>query len=156
MASFQLTEDEFIRGSLAITWKRRTIVMFAIAFGLMIAAMGFKGHTLLASIGYPLVGMAVLLLFVWFLVRARLKRAWREQQSLREMINVAIDDKELNYSWSRGTYSLPWTNIRRGFETREFFILFESSMFGRMIPKRVLSPEEEAVIREKMKSLPRS
>src|SRR5690242_17978424 len=99
MASFQLTEDEFIRGSLAITWKHRTIVMFVIAFGMMIAAMAFRGHTLLASICYPLAGMAVLFVFVWFLVRARLKRAWREQGSLREMITVVIDDKELNYSW---------------------------------------------------------
>src|SRR4051812_44009647 len=123
MASFQLTEDEFIRGSLAITWKRRTIVMFVIALGLMITAMAFRGHTVLASICYPLAGTAVLLVFVWFVVRLRLKRFFREQQSLRESINVAIDDKELNYSWSRGTYSLPWTNVRRGFGTREFFIL---------------------------------
>jgi hypothetical protein len=129
--------------------------MFVIALGMMITAMAFRGHTMLASICYPLAGTVLLLVFVWFLVRLRLKRGFREQQSLRETINVAIDEKELNYSWSRGTYSLPWTNVRRGFETREFFILFESSMFGRMIPKRVLSPEEEAIIRGKIKFLPR-
>jgi hypothetical protein len=155
MATFQFTEDEFVRGSLALTWKRRTTVMFGIAFVLMIAAMAFRGHTMLASILYPLGGMALLVTFVYFLTRQRLKRVFREQQSLRESINVVIDENQLNYSWSRGTYVLPWTNVRRGFETREFFILFESSMFGRMIPKRVLSQEEEAVIRGKIKPLPR-
>ena len=155
MATFQLTEDEFVRGSFALTWKRRTIVMFAIALVMMIAAIAFRGHTMLASILYPLAGTALLVVFVRVIARQRLKKVFREQQSLRETINVVIDENQLSYSWSRGTYVLPWTNVRRAFETRDFFILLESSMFGRMIPKRVLSQEKEAVIREKIKPLPR-
>ena len=155
MAQFQLSEDEFVRGAMTITWKRRTLVLFAIAYLLIVMALAFRQHTIVESLVYPLLGIVSLLTLVYFLTRYRLRKAFRETASFQEMMNVAIDDQQLTYTWSRGTYILPWANIRRGMETRNFFFLFESSMFGRMLPKRALSAEEAAVIRQKLVSIPR-
>jgi hypothetical protein len=148
MATFKLSQDEFVRGCLAITWKGRTIALFGVALAMMIMALAFRGHSLAESVGYSVGGLALLLTFVYLLTRYRLGKIYREQQSLQESIDVTIDDQQLSYSWVRGTYVLPWANVRRASETREFFILFESSAFGRMLPKRVLSPEETAIIRK--------
>jgi hypothetical protein len=99
-----------------------------------------------------LVGLLLLVALIYSLASLRLKKIFREQQSLREVIEVTIDDQQLSYSWARGSYVLPWANVRRGLETKSFFILFESSAFARMLPKRVLSPEELRMIRHNVAS----
>ena len=148
MAQFQLSEDEFVRGSLVLAWKPRTIAMFVIALALIIASVAFKGHSVFESVVYPVIGIAALVGGAYLLSRYRLKKIYREQASLAEPINVTIDDQQLSYSWARGSFILPWANVRRGRETKNFFILWESSAFARMLPKRVLSAEETATIRE--------
>lgn len=148
MAQFQLSEDEFVRGSLVLAWKPRTIAMFVIALALIIASLAFKGHSLFESVVYPVIGIAALVGAAFLLSRYRLKKIFREQASLAELIHVTIDDEQLNYSWARGSFILPWANVRRGRETKSFFILWESSAFARILPKRVLSAEETAIIRK--------
>lgn len=111
-----------------------------------------KGNALWKSIFLSFVPMVVIIVTVYFATRWRLKRVFHEQQSLREVIDVSIDDQQLSYSWARGTYILPWANVQRGKETRNFFILWESSAFARMLPKRVLSAEETATIRKNLAS----
>ena len=152
MAQFQLSESEFIRGSLAVPSRRpvRNWILYALAFGMVTSSLIFKGHSVIGAIAECLGGLILLVALIYLLATLRLKKIFREQQSLREVIDVAIDDQQLNYSWARGTYILPWKNVRRGIETKNFFILFESSAFARMIPKRVLSAEELAIIRSKI------
>jgi YcxB-like protein len=155
MAQFQLSEKEFVRGSMVITWKRRTLVMFGIAYLLVVTSLAFRRHTLIESAVYPLLGIVALVVLVYFLTRFRLGKAFNETAVLHETMNVAIDDQQLSYTWARGNYILPWASIRRGMETRNFFFLFESSYFGRMLPKRALSDEETTIIRQKLVSIPR-
>ena len=155
MATFQLTEDEFIRGSLTLALRPRSLVMLGIAVGLIASSLHFNGHPLTESVLFALVGAVLIVALFYFLARFRLKKIFREQQSLREVMNVTIDEEQLSYSWARGSYILPWANVRRGRETPNFFILFESSFYGRMLPKRALSPEELAIIRNKIASKPR-
>ena len=50
MATFQLSEDEFIRGSLALALRPRALVMLVIAFGLIISSLLFHGHELIESV----------------------------------------------------------------------------------------------------------
>ena len=152
MAQFQLSEDEYIRGSLAFVLKPRTVILLTIALIFFVLSEFFHGQSLIHSIGVTL-GCAVLFGgLVYFLVRRRLKKIFHEQQSLQELINVTIDDQQLNYSWVRGSYVLPWENVRSGRETQNFFILWESSAFGRILPKRALSEEEKTIIRKNIAS----
>jgi hypothetical protein len=156
MAQFQLSEKEFIRGSLAIPLRRplRQWILYVLALGLLTTLLVFKGHSVIGAIALCLGGLILLVAFIYLLATLRLKKIFREQQSLRELIDVTIDDQQLSYSWARGTYTLPWENVRRGLETRNFFILFESSFFARMLPKRALSQEETAIICVKTASKP--
>jgi hypothetical protein len=155
MAKFQLSEDEFIRGSLALALRPRALVMLVIAFGLIISSLLFHGHELIESVLIALAGLILIVALFYFLARLRLKKIFREQQSLREEMNVTIDEEQLSYLWARGSYILPWANVRRGRETPNFVILFESSVSGRMLPKRALSPDELAIIRKQIASRPR-
>ena len=108
---------------MAITWKRRTYVMFGIAYVMFVLALAFRRHTAIESLGYPLLGIVGLVVLVYFLVRYRLKKVFNETSTLRETMNVVIDDEQLSYTWSRGHFILPWPNIRRGMETKNFFFI---------------------------------
>jgi hypothetical protein len=156
MAQFQLSEKEFIRGSWAIPLRRplRQWILYVVALGLIVTSLIFQGYSVISAIALSLGGVILFFGLVYFLANLRLKKIFREQQSLRELIDVTIDDQQLSYSWARGTYTLPWENVRRGSETKNFFILFESSFFARMLPKRALSQEESAIIRAKTASKP--
>jgi len=152
MAQFQLSEDEYVRGSLAFVLKPRTGILLAIALIFFVLSEFFNGRSLIESIGVTLGSAVLLAVLVYLFARRRLRKIFREQASLTELINVTIDDQRLNYSWARGTYLLPWANVRSGRETRNFFILWESSAFGRMLPKRALSEEETAIVRKNIAS----
>jgi hypothetical protein len=149
MAQFQLSENEFIRGSLAIPLHRplRKWIIYLLAIGFFVTSLVFNGHSIIGAIGLCLGGLLLFVALIYLFASLRLKKVFREQQSLREVIDVTIDHQQLSYSWARGSYVLPWENVRRGLETKNFFILFESSAFARMLPKRVLSPEELGIIR---------
>ena len=152
MATFQLSEDEYIRGSLAFVLKPRTAILLTMALIFFVLSEFFHGRSLMHSIGIILGGALLVGVSIYFLVRRRLKKIFREQQSLQELINVTINDQQLSYSWARGSYVLPWKNVRRGRETQNFFILWESSAFGRILPKRALSEEEKTMIRKNIAS----
>jgi hypothetical protein len=152
MATFQLSEDEFIRGSLAFVLRRRTAILLVIGLVLISLSQFFNGRSLLQSVAVTLIAALAGSALIYLLARRRLKKIFREQQSLGEVMNVTIDDQQLSYSWARGSYILPWANVRRGLETRNFFILYESSAYGRMLPKRALSEEEKAIVRKNIAS----
>src|SRR5258708_20051334 len=152
MASVHVSDDEYGRGSVALALKRRKGILLAIAFMFFVLFESFNGRSLIESIGVTFGGAVLLAVLVYFLARRRLRKIFSEQASLAELINVTIDDQQLSYSWARGTYIFPWANVRRGRETRNFFILWESSAFGRMLPKRALSAEETAVVRKNIAS----
>src|ERR1051326_1135501 len=99
MAQFQLSEDEFVRGSLIVVLKLRTIAMFLIALALVIASLAFKGHSLFESVVYPVIGIGAVVGASFLLARYRLKKTFKEWPSLQETIDVTIDDQQLSYSW---------------------------------------------------------
>ena len=59
MASFQLSEDEFIRGSLALALRPRSLVMLGIAVGLIASSLFFDGHPLIESVLIALAGLGL-------------------------------------------------------------------------------------------------
>src|SRR4051812_1376254 len=111
MAQFQLTENEFVRGSMAVTWKPRTLILFGIAYLLLVASLGFRQHNAIESFLYPLLGIVGLVGLVYLVFRYRLRKVFNEIAALHERMNVAIDEKQLSYTWSRGNYILPWASI---------------------------------------------
>ena len=154
MAQFQLSEKEFVQACLRIRFRRRTIILFFVAMALMILSLsGSESWAFTIIVGGLVIGFVAGL--TYFLSAFKLRKTYREQQSLQEVITVTINDEQLNYSWSRGNAVFLWSDIRRWKQTRDFFLLFESEMFARILPKRALSPEEIAVIRAKLSSLPR-
>ena len=157
MAQFQLSEKEFVRASLTISFRRwvRSLVLFAIAFGLIVASLLFRGKPPLEAIAFPLMGIVLVIVSLRLLSTWRLRKCFREQKSLQQVIDVTIDPQHLSYSSARGSYLLPWADVRRSLETKEFFVFFESSYLGRILPKRVLSQEETAIIRKQIASKPR-
>jgi hypothetical protein len=155
MATFQFSENEYVRACHAMARRHlwRSAILMFIAVSLIAGSYAVKGK----NIESWAVGIICGLLFFFILARVimarRIKRAFREQESLRQEITVVFDDEQLAYSWSRGSFVLPWADVRRWKETKDFFLLYESSLFAKILPKRSLSEDEVAIIRRKAESL---
>src|SRR5438552_19014406 len=100
MAQFQLSESEFIRGSLAVPSRRplRNWILYVLAVVLVTSSLVSNGHSVIGAIAECFGGLILLVALIYLLATLRLKKIFREQQSLREVIDVAIDGQQLNYS----------------------------------------------------------
>lgn len=155
MAQFQFTEKEYMRAAFAISRRRllRTLIIFLLAFALILASLILSGHPSRETLGLGLIGFLLILAFFAFAVWWQLRRAYLGQPVLQALLRVTIDDRQLSYVWERGSYNLPWSGVRRAVETPEFMFLYESPISTRILPKRALSEEEIALIRRKVESL---
>ena len=156
MAEFQLTEKEFVRASLRVAFKRplRGLILCSLAFALFAYSQFAAGRSWQAAVFGFAIGAAVFPAILYFISARRLKKAFREQESFQLPVNLTLDEAQLHYSFPGGTYAMPWSAVRRWKETGEFILLFESDLFARILPKRALSNEETALVREKMAALP--
>ena len=132
----------------------RTLVLLIVAGGLLTSSIAMRtgDWTICAFGGAGAIAVAAsLVLFM----RSRLKTAFREQESMRYILDCEIGNEGLKYSWSLGTSITPWSNIRRWKETAEFFLLYQSNVFANILPKHALSEEEMQLIRQKVAGLKR-
>ena len=157
MAQFQLSEKEFVKASLMLSLKRplRTFILLSIALALIAVSQVFGGRSPGNALAFFLIAIILFTGITYLLSVQRLKKAFREQATLQQPIDLTIDEQQLNYAWPRGTAVFLWSDIRRWKETSDFFLLFESDLFARILPKRALSESEVAIIRRKIESLPR-
>jgi hypothetical protein len=74
---------------------------------------------------------------------------------MQQIFHLAITGEGIDYAFDSGSYNFKWDQVRCWSETAHFLFLFESEANVRMIPKRVLSPEEDSVIRAHLKGAPK-
>lgn len=152
MAQFQFTEAEFVRATFILSRRRLAwmSILAVVAFGLIAVSLALKPeHSLGEAIVICGAGCAILLAFLFFGVRSRAKKIFREQPILQAPLTVTIDEEQLAYTWERGSYFLPWAKVKTRAETPEFFFVYESPSSARIIPRRALSDAETAIIRRK-------
>lgn len=157
MAEFQLSENDFVQANLLVVRKRLRFSgpLLALALALIGASRVMRGDSWVVSLLVWLAIVFALLVSGWLLITYRLKKAYREHTSLHQSFGVTFDEQDIKYSWARGNMSVPWSGIRRYIENEEYFLLFESTMTARVLPKRALSEEETLLIKRKVASLPK-
>lgn len=148
MATFQFTREEYVAASMGLAKKRmmRFIILVAL---LIIAVATFRvisNNNLLAAAPY-LVALLIMIPTVIGVSKHRLAKTFDVQASLREAFTVEINAEGIRYTHSTGSKFLGWDRIRKWSEDRRFIYLFESDLYARILPKRALSAEEDALVR---------
>jgi YcxB-like protein len=104
---------------------------------------------------YALEGFVLICIVIGFTIWRQATRSYRQNPVFQSELNVVIDDQQISYTWARGSHATPWANISRAIETPEFFFLFETPISVRILPKRALSADETALIRQKIEAFPK-
>ncbi|MCR6672257.1 YcxB family protein [Devosia ginsengisoli] len=98
-------------------------------------------------LGISLLPFLAILLLVWILGPISARRMFRQQKSLQGQLVYAWTDTGLHVESEYGAFAMPWSHFIRWAEDDRTFLLFESDRLYRMIPKRVLTADQQASLR---------
>lgn len=160
---FRLTADDVAAAAGLYSWSSlrqpRTVVSLLLAWLLGLAFLSWlvlgaaitdpaalldNASFLLALSASPFVAIAALMLVM---VPITARRTFHQQRSLQG---------ELGYRWSAGglgidteyaDFDMPWTHFQRWAEDGRSILLFESDRLYRVIPKRVLTADQQTSLR---------
>ena len=86
------------------------------------------------------------LLFVVILKR-NLKKQYNSNKLMQAENDVIMDEAGLHISAEHGNTNIVWNNVSKAAESKNGFYVYIANMQAFIIPKRLLSAEEEATIR---------
>lgn len=75
------------------------------------------------------------------------RRVFRQQRSLQGEMTLAWSDAGLHVQSEYGAFEMPWSHFVRWAEDDRSFLLFESDRLYRVVPKRVLTPDQQQGLR---------
>lgn len=86
------------------------------------------------------------LVFAWanWLIPAVARRNFRQQRSLRGEFVYAWTEDKLSVKIEYGSFDMPWDHFVGWAENHKILLLLESDRLYRVIPKRVLNPDQQA------------
>jgi hypothetical protein len=161
---FTLTADDLVAAALLYSWsglkRPRVIVVWLVLWfvtvlfiarfatepgPLTLEALLPHVPALLAVTILPLV-LVVALVMVVNPIGAR--RQYAQQKSLQGEIAIGWSEEGMHFDTEYGAFSMPWNHFHRWVEDKRTFLLFESSRLYRVIPKRVLSEDQQASLRQ--------
>lgn len=168
-ARFRLTEDDMVAAARLFgregLRRPRTLRLFAMlalmAFALFTALLmgveSFDGAVFLGHL--PLIVLLTALPFavVWALIAILTPRAarttYRQQRSLQVELTYAWSDRGLAISSEYGAFEIPWSHFMRWAEDERTFLLYESDRLYRLVPRRVLAPDQQSSLRQALRQI---
>ncbi|QDZ11772.1 YcxB family protein [Devosia ginsengisoli] len=98
-------------------------------------------------LGISLLPFLAILLVVWIMGPISARRMFRQQKSLQGRLVYGWSDAGLHTESEYGSFDIPWSHFIRWAEDDRTFLLFESDRLYRMVPKRVLTTDQQASLR---------
>lgn len=163
-AAFRLTEDDLVAAGRLYAWSslRRPAIMIrlGILWLVFVIFLGFvaKGSQLfdvtqwssdlglvLTVSAAPFVAVALITLV---LTPIAARRTFRQQRSLQGELSYGWTASALTIGTEYGSFDMPWSHFLRWIEDDRTILLFESDRLYRVIPKRVLDPDQHHSLRQ--------
>jgi hypothetical protein len=144
----------FMRSLRAPKFRRRMVVLVAVAGGLVFAALLAIGETIEgAAVGAAtgvisgLVGVVLLLAAVRLLLPRRSRRWFRQQRSLHHEQTVTWSADGLHQRSERAHSHYPWSEFLGWTMTPEVMLIFSNEISCYFVPRRALAPgDAEAMV----------
>lgn len=98
-------------------------------------------------LGLSVLPFVLVMLWTLWLIPTLARRNFRLQRSLHGDFRYGWSDDKLTVGTEYGSFDMPWSHFHGWAENDRMLLLFESDRLYRVIPKRVLSPEQETDLR---------
>lgn len=102
----------------------------------------------LVLLGISLLPFAAVIAVTVILTPITARRIFRQQRSLQGEMVLAWSDTGLHVRSEYGDFEMPWPHFVRWAEDGRSFLLFESDRLYRVVPKRVLTPDQQQSLRQ--------
>jgi hypothetical protein len=144
--SFTISEADAMRmGMRQVYWRLALLagltVLFVVSASHLIASGGtsYALWTGIFAIAFPLLMFAS--------ARRNLRRAYRSATHLHGVIRAQLGDFGTRFTYAVGGSESAWAGYQRWFETRDMIVLMISTQQSRMIPKRALGEQHDALVK---------
>lgn len=127
------------------------LMAFALNTALLVGVEHFDLSIFLARLPVILFFTALPFAVLWGLVALLTPRAarktFRQQRSLQVEMTCSWSDAGFAVSSEYGAFEIPWSHFLRWAEDERTFLLYESDRLYRLMPKRVLAPDQQSSLR---------
>ena len=153
--TFRLTADDMVAAAwlfMRVGYTRpRMLIRFGLlwlAFVVLLIASANGLSNLAATFGLAFLPFVIVIGAAFIITPIAARRNFARQRSLQGDLILSWSDMGLHTVSEYGTFEIPWSHFRRRVENDQLFMLFESDRLYRPIPKRLLSPEQQADLRD--------
>jgi membrane protein implicated in regulation of membrane protease activity len=149
------TLDDYIAFNLFFMKKRLilTPVLFIILFPLAILVIELIGNSpswlfmLLTTLIIAIVLAGLMTLFSIFSVRRAARKQYQSSKAMQAGSDLVMDDAGVRETSEFGSMVIKWEDIFKVMESDSAYYVFFSRMQAFLIPKRLISPDEDATLR---------
>ncbi|UJW84030.1 YcxB family protein [Devosia sp. SL43] len=161
--TFRLTAEDMAGAALLFTrvsysrprvWMIFGLLWLAFVAFLIAFADGLSNIAL--TLGLACLPFIVMLGLTPLMTPITARRNFARQRSLQGDLTLSWSEAGLRTVSEYGTFEIPWSHFNRRAENGNLFLLFESDRLYRLIPKRVLTTEQQADVRSLIESVGRS
>jgi hypothetical protein len=151
--TIQLTPDDFFSYNLYAM--KRMIIQMVIVIAVLVPALVYLENDTSANIGMTMViALAIALpaaglfaLVMVLLLRRSVRKQFEKNGMLRVPNEYVLDASGVHVTSEFGNSNIPWQNIYRAAESEHGYYIYLARMQAFVLPKRSLSPEEQAALR---------
>lgn len=101
----------------------------------------------LVLLGISLAPFAAVIAVAAILTPITARRVFRQQRSLQGEMTLSWSEAGLHVQSEYGAFEIPWSHFVRWTEDQHSFLLFESDRLYRVVPKRVLTSDQQQDLR---------
>ena len=155
--TFKYIYDDFVKSFINNFYSSKIIILIIILtpilIGLVVALLILKDEPYTISFDEGIILFLICFLCTYLLTRPlqmipAVYRKWQTTANNQQDITFAISDKGFVIRNLYGTQVLAWNYIFQVVELKNFFCIYINSLEYRILPKRVLKPDEVRTIRE--------
>ena len=152
MTQFQLSSEEYTKANWRLSRKAFVIrmVITASILGICFAQVDEIPSKDLIAYGVLFI---ILMPFAKMLWNRRIRKVYEDEVSFRMQTTLDISEDGFKMENERGSSITLWNEVKKSIETSDFFLLFTSKKFARIIPKRVLTVEQLTLLTSKIKKV---
>ncbi|SEQ28823.1 YcxB-like protein [Devosia sp. YR412] len=170
-ARFRLTEDDLVAAGQLYGWsgltQRRTMIGLVLLWLIILPLVAWL--TLGPAMGDPqalqnnagfllalsLAPFAATAAVMQVIMPVAARRTFRQQRSLQGELAYRWTSEHLTADTEYGAFDMPWSHFLRWSEDKRTILLFESDRLYRVIPKRVLPPDQYHSLRQHLAGIGR-
>jgi len=153
MTTFTLSEADYIKACFRLARTSLIVRFFIITVIFGFAILSESSFGMADYIGSGIVILLIATFLPYLFWKRKIKKLYRAEVALQLPATLIISENSYKLENDRNSSLTYWSDIKKYIETSDFYLLFTSKQFARIIPKQVLSREDRSLLTKHLKQV---